>query len=212
MKIGIMGGTGPLGKGLATRFAEKNEVLIGSRSKEKGEATAAEVRGNVGGQISGGTNAEAALNCDLAILAIPDLKETSFLEELRSPLAGKVVVSPIVPMTFENGLAKHAMNEGSAAEQVASVLKESSIVAAFHNLPALTLQQKDRGVGFDVLVACDKRSDYDMVANMVLTVEGLRPMYVGPISMARVVEEITPLLLNAAKLNGQKRLSIRLVS
>lgn len=212
MKIGIVGGTGDMGRGLATRFAARNQVIIGSRSKEKGEASASQLKAHLGGgEITGGTNAEAALNCDLVVLAVPDLPETSFLEELRTSLEGKIVISPIVPMTLENGMMKHAMKEGSAAEQVASVLRDSRVVAAFQNLPSFTLRQKDRRIGFDVLVACDRKEDYDVVAELIRSVDGLRPLYVGPLAMARGVEEITPILVNAAKLNGQKRLSIRLV-
>lgn len=212
MRIGIIGGTGALGRGLAARFAPRNYVVIGSRSREKGEAAAAELEANMGGEISGGTNENAASGCDLAILAIPDLRDTSLLEGLKVPLKGKIVISPIVPMTMENGLMTCAMRGRSAAEEVASVLNESKIVAAFHNLPAPTLLQITRKIEFDVLVACDRKVDYEVVANLVMSVEGLRPMYVGPIMMARLVEGITPLLLNAAKLNGQRRLSIKLVS
>ena len=201
-----------MGRGLAVRLSAGNDVLIGSRSKERAEIIAGELGTETKRQFAAGSNAEVALDCDIAILAIPDLGDDSFYGELMNPLGGKVVVSPIVPMASNGGMMTHALKEGSAAEHIASILKESRVVAAFHNLPAKTLQRIERTAEFDVLVACDNQSDYDAVASLIHSVEGLRPIYVGPLSAARVVEEITPLLLNAAKLNGLKRLSIRLVS
>ncbi len=213
LKVGIIGGTGPLGRGLASRLAAKHHVLIGSRSKERGQGAAAEIGTRItGSRVEGGTNQQVASDCDLAILAVPNLSDVQFLEELTAPLSGKIVVSPIVPMASDDGLMRHGMNEGSAAERVASVLKESHIVAAFHNLPALTLIQGEKKIEFDVLVACERRADYDVVAELVRSMQGPRPIYIGPLRMARVIEEITPLLLNAAKLNGLRRLSVKLVS
>jgi NADPH-dependent F420 reductase len=127
------------------------------------------------------------------------------------PLADKIVVSPVVPMRFENGLMSYARMVGSAAEEVASVLHRSTIVAALHNIPAATLEDSNRRLDFDVLVACDRREDYERVQVLLRSIEGLRPLYVGPLSMSREIEVITPLLLNAARLNALKRLSVKFV-
>ena len=149
--------------------------------------------------------------CDVAILAVPDLNEAGFLEGLRTPLAGKIVISPIVPMRMENGLLVYSKTSDSAAVEVASILKESRVVAALHHIPALTILKKNKKIDFDVLVACNSRGDYEVTSNLIRSVEGFRPLYVGPLSMARIVESITPLLINSAKLNRLNRLSLKLV-
>ncbi|MDA4124641.1 MAG: NADPH-dependent F420 reductase [Thaumarchaeota archaeon] len=211
MRVGLVGGTGLLGRALASRLASKHQVLIGSREKQRGESVAEAIRISSEGEVSGGTNMEVAEACEVAILAVPDL-DLAFLEALRTKLGGKVVISPVVPMRVENGFMIHSRAEGSAAEGIASVLKESRIVAALHNIPAATILKKDRKVDFDVLVACDAKPDYEEASRLIASIEGLRPLYVGSLAMARTIEEITPLLLNAAKLNGLKRLSVKLVS
>lgn len=211
MKVGLIGGTGTLGRGLATRLASKHEVLVGSRDKIRGEKAANEISSKTGRTVAGGTDGEVAASCDVAILAVPDLKDFGFLEPLRQPLAGKLVISPIVPMVMENGLLRYTRDKTSAAEEVASVLQGSRVVAALHTLPAPTLLVGDRKLDFDVLVACDRDSDYKETADLIRSIEGLRPLYAGPLAMARTIERLAPLLINAAKLNGLKNLSLKFV-
>lgn len=211
MRIAIVGGTGTLGKGLAMRLSASNQVLIGSRSKEKGESAAAEAKAEWGRDIQGGSNEEVAGSCDAAILAIPGLDDAGLLEALKAPLGGKLVISPIVPMSFQNGQLVYSKATGSAAEDVAKILEDSRVAAAFHHMPALTLAEKDRPIDFDVLVACDK-ADYEGTSAIVGSVEGLRPLYVGPLSLSRTLEQITPIIINTAKQNHLSRLSLKLVS
>ncbi len=201
-----------MGKGLAARLSAANQVLIGSRSKEKGENAAEEAKAASGRDIRGGSNEEVADSCDAAILAIPGLDDAGLLEELKAPLGGKLVISPIVPMRFENGLLVYSKTTGSAAEDVEKVLENSRVVAAFHHIPALTMAEVDRKLDFDVLVACDNKADYEEASTIVGTVEGLRPLYVGPLSLSRALEQLTPVLINTARLNKLSRLSLKLVS
>jgi hypothetical protein len=200
-----------MGRALASRLAAKHQVLIGSREKHRGESAAEAVRVSSQGEISGGTNMEVAKACDVGILTVPDL-DLPFLEVLRTQLKGKVVISPVVPMRVENGLMAHSRAEGSAAEEIAHVLTESRIVAALHNVPAATLLRNNKRIDFDVLVACDMKLDYEEASRLIASIEGLRPLYAGPLAMARTIEEITPLLLNVGRLNGLKRLSVKLVA
>lgn len=212
MRLAIVGGTGTLGKGLAIRLSAANEVLIGSRSKEKAENAAAEVKAATGRDIHGGLNEDITSSCDAAILAVPSLDDTGLLEALKAPLEGKLVISPMVPMRFENGSLVYSKATGSAAEDVAKVLEKSRVVAAFHHIPALTMAEVGRTVDFDVLVACDKRADYEAASAIIRSVEGLRPLYIGPLSLSRTLEQITPILINTARLNKLGRLSLKLVS
>ena len=212
MRIAIVGGTGTLGKGLAARLSAANQVMIGSRSKGKGERAAEEAEAASGRDIRGGSNVMVANSCDAAILAVPSLDDAGFLEELKAPLGGKLVISPVVPMRFENGLLVYTKATGSAAEDVESVLEDSRVVAAFHHIPAQTMAEADRKLDFDVLVAGDNKSDYDEASTIIGTIEGLRPLYVGPLSMSRALEQLTPILINTARLNKLSRLSLKLVS
>ncbi|MDG6902739.1 MAG: NADPH-dependent F420 reductase [Nitrososphaerota archaeon] len=211
MRIAIVGGTGTLGKALAIRLSVANQVLIGSRSNDKGVSAAAAVKAESGRDMQGGSNEEVAASCDAAVLAIPGLDDVGVLEALKAPLQGKLVISPIVPMRFENGFLVYSKDAGSAAEDVAKTLQGSRVVAAFHHIPALTMAQKDRPLDFDALVACEK-ADYEDASSIVGSIQGLRPLYVGPLSMSRALEELTPVLINTAKLNKLSRLSVKLVS
>lgn len=212
MKVALIGGTGKLGKGLAVRLSVAHEPLIGSRDEQKARGVAEELGAVIGKKITGGTNASVARACDLAVLAIPSADQMAFLGVLGAPLAGKLVISPIVPMSLDGGIMRYSGGEKSAAEEVALLLGESRVVAALHNVPARALEETRHRLDYDVLVACDSRKDFEEAASVIRSIEGLRPLHVGPLSMSKVVEGITPLLLNAAKLNGLKRLSIKLVS
>lgn len=204
--------TGKLGRGLALRLSVAHEVWIGSREESKGAQTAEKLTSIAGSVVKGGTNESAAEACDIAVLAIPDLAELGILQNLKSPLRGKAVISPIVPMRMENGTMRYAQASGSAAKRVAGVLGESKIVSALHSVPAHALGDLSRKLDFDVLTACDSKDDYGQSAALMGSIEGLRPLYVGPLAMSREIEGITPLLLNAARLNGLKMPSIKLVS
>lgn len=212
MKVAIIGGTGRLGRGLAVRLAEANEVSVGSRDGGRGVEMAEKLTAATGRKIYGGTNEKVAQACEVAVLALPSLEELSTLRELRSPLAGKMVISPVVPMQMKDGLFRYSKQTGSAAEDIASVLGESRVVAALHNLPARSLEVTTHRLDFDVLVACERKEDYDQASGLISSISGLRPIYVGPLAMSREIEGLTPLLLNAAKTSGLKRLSVKLVN
>lgn len=190
---------------------KSHDVLIGSRDGARGAEAARGLEAASGRKMGGGTNQQVAQECDLAVLTVPDLEDSELLKGLRAPLEGKLVVSPIVPMRFEDGMARYAGPDGSAAEEVASVLDGSRVAAALHNVPAPTLAAPGSKLDFDVLVAADRREDYDQASALIGSIDGLRPLYAGPLRMSREIEALTPLLLNAAKLNGLRRLSVKFV-
>ncbi len=210
MRISVIGGTGDLGLGLAARLARSHEVMIGSRDASR--AAEAAVRASVlsGSHVLGMGNGEAARRSEVSILAIPDLPSEEFLDSLKPDLAGKLVISPIVGMKMEKGLFSPSLESGSAAERVASVL-QTRVAGAFHTVPAARLLEVNRELDYDVLVTADSREVYAEAASVVSSVPRLRPLYAGPLRNSRMVEGITPTLLNLAKLNKLRTPSLKIV-
>jgi len=210
LRIALIGGTGDLGMGLAARLSLRYDILIGSRDPAKAERAATEARGLAGGSVVGYSNADAAAKCDTAILSIPDLPKGGLLKDLATPLTGKLVISPIVPMKFEGGRFSYSLREGSAAEEVASSLN-SNVVAALHTVPAKKLLRRDERLEIDVLVAAENEETYAKTAEIVSAIDHLRPLYAGPLSVSRLIESMTPLLLNVERFSKVRSPSIKIV-
>lgn len=210
--IAIVGGTGDLGEGLATRLAKTHEVLIGSRDAAKAQAAAAAIRDATGVTVTGTTNEDATRVCDIAIMAIPDLPSNEMLESLKPNLSDKLVISPIVPMRMLNGYFEQTMLSGSAAERLGSSLPRSRVAGAFHTVPAKKLLRTELALDFDVPVTADTREIYEQTAEIISATSNLRPLYAGPLSTSGMIEAITPLLLNVARLNKIRSPSIKIVA
>lgn len=211
MKIAIIGGTGSLGTGLGLRLAAHHEILIGSRDAKKGRGAAEKLSDLTRKEILGGTVGEVSELCDSAIIATPYDPNGSLLLSLREALAEKLVISATVPMTVKDGLFVYSLDSGSAAEHTAAILSKSRVAAAIHTVPAPLLVRDDLPLNFDILVAADGRQTFIEAASLIRDIDGVRPLYAGPLSQARLLEGLVPLLLNAAKLNGLRNLSIRIV-
>ena len=147
--IGVLGGTGPQGRGLAVRLAAAGQrVLLGSRDAERAGEVAAQVAeraaaaaGGTDVSVTGGSNVDVAGAADLVIVAVPYAGHADTLAELATPLAGKVVVDCVVPMAFDE-LGAYVLDvpEGSVCQQAAVLLPDSSVVGGFHHLSAVTLE------------------------------------------------------------------------
>jgi NADPH-dependent F420 reductase len=211
MKIAIIGGTGQLGFGLAIRLAKTYSVTIGSRDVPK--ATAAATKASAVARVSIGakSNPEAADACDIAILAVPDLPSADLLASMAPNLMEKLVISPIVPMVFKDGLFSIAISGESAAERVAKSLPMAKVAGAFHTVPAARLAKPEEPLDYDVLVTAESRAVFDQVSRVVSSVGKLRPLYAGPLSASRMTESITPTLINVERLNKMKTPSIKIV-
>ncbi|MER5646954.1 NADPH-dependent F420 reductase [Streptosporangium sp. NPDC002524] len=195
ISIGILGGTGDQGKGLARRFAlAGHTVLIGSRSEERAQ-TAAE---SIGGSVRGADNSAVAAEADVVIVAIPWDGHRSTLESLRSELAGKIVVDCVNPLGFDKqGAYALAVEEGSAAQQAAAVLPDSRVVAAFHHVSAVLLMDPEvEEITLDVLVAGDDREATDTVQALAGRIPGMRGVYAGRLRNAHQVEALTANLIS----------------
>jgi NADPH-dependent F420 reductase len=210
-KIAVIGGTGDLGFGLAVRLAKAYAVTIGSRDLSRAADAAARAETAARVRVEAKTNEEAASGCDIAILAVPDLPTADFLSSLAQGLREKLVISPIVPMLLKGGVFSLSLSGESAAERVAEALPSSRVAGAFHTVPAPRLAQLGEELAYDVLVTAGSRAVYDEAARVVSSVGRLRPLYAGPLTVSRLVEGMTPALLNVSKLNKLKSPSIRLV-
>jgi len=200
--LAFLGGTGDQGRGLARRFAMAGHpVVIGSRSAERAEAAAADLRDSVGdgaGAITGAGNADAAAAADLVVVAVPWEGHEALLRDVAPALTGKIVVDCVNPLGFdERGAYALAVAEGSAAEQAAAILPDSRVVAAFHHLSAvLLLDPEVAEVDTDVLVLGDDRDATDAVQALVADIPGMRGVYAGRLRSAHQVEALTANLIS----------------
>ena len=197
LAIGILGGTGDQGRGLARRFAlAGNPVIIGSRGEERAVAAARAVGADLG--IRGMTNADAAAAADVVIVAVPWDGHGDLLKSLAVPLAGKIVIDCVNPMGFDQrGAYPLPVAEGSAAQQAAAVLPGSVVVGAFHHVSAvLLLDPEVASVDLDVLVLGDDRPATDLVQALAARIPGVRGVYAGRLRNCGQVEALTANLVS----------------
>jgi hypothetical protein len=193
--LAVLGGTGEQGRGLARRFAlAGHRVILGSRSAERAEQAARELPD----AVSGAANADAAVQGDVVIVAVPWEGHRELLVELAPQLAGKIVVDCVNPLGFDKqGAFALTVPEGSAAEQAAAVLPGSRVVAAFHHVSAvLLLDSSVDSVDTDVLVLGDDREATDLVQDLVAKIPGMRGIYAGRLRNAHQVEAMTANLIS----------------
>ena len=197
--VAIVGGTGPQGRGLARRFASAGiPVVVGSRTTEKAVAIATELATATGGSVTGAANARAAAAGDIVLVAVPWDGHAQLLKELAPALAGKVVVDCVNPLGFDKqGAYALHVEEGSAAQQAASILSESTLVGAFHHVSAVLLEDPTvERVDTDVLVLGDDREATDLVQELAAVIPGVRGVYGGRLRNAHQVEAFTANLIS----------------
>jgi NADPH-dependent F420 reductase len=201
--IPILGGTGALGAGLATRWAKSGAaIVLGSRSAERAEQAAEKIRAAVpGADVTGLPNEEAAAAAEVVIFTVPFRAQSENLNNLRGALKpGQILVDCTVPLAAAvSGKATRSLGvwQGSAAQQAQEMVPEGvTVVAALHTVGAPTLSDLDAELGEDVLVCGDKKADKARVARLIELIPGLRAVNAGPLEMARIVEQLTPLLIS----------------
>ncbi len=194
--IGILGGTGDQGRGLARRLAMAGQsVIIGSRDAAKATAAACDLGG--GRLLAGAVNQEAAERADVVIAAMPWEGHQDLLASVAGPLAGKIVIDCVNPMGFDSkGAYPIRVPEGSAAEQAAAVLPDSTVVGAFHHVSAtVLLDPRVDKIELDVLVLGDDRPATDLVAALADRIPGMRGLYGGRLRNCGQVEALTANLI-----------------
>jgi NADPH-dependent F420 reductase len=190
--IGILGGTGAHGRGLARRVAQAGHlVVIGSRKAERAQAVAASYEG-----VQGGSNAEAAA-AELVVVTVPYEGHAELLRSLEAELAGKIVVDCVNPLGFDaHGPFPLRVTAGSAAEEAQQVLPGSTVIGAFHHLSAVRLDDPDvEKVDDDVLVLGEDRAAVRTVCDLADAIPGARGVYAGRLRNAGQVEALAANLI-----------------
>jgi len=200
--IAVLGGTGPAGRGLALRWAHAGEtVIIGSRDAARAQSTADGIRQRVGPQakVSGLENAVACAASDLLVLTVPFEGQAALLKQLKPALRpGSVLIDATVPLAASvGGRASRTIGvwQGSAAQQTAELVpKGVSVVAAFQNVSADVLNGDD-DVDCDVIVCSDDVQATQVAMDLAVKIPRVRAIDGGKLENARIVEEITALLI-----------------
>ena len=200
--IAIIGGTGPAGMGLALRWARAGEtIIIGSRDEQRARQTASTIQQRVGNQasVSGMENSAACAAAGILMLTVPFESQASLLRQLKPAIiAGSILIDATVPLAAGvGGRASRTLGvwQGSAAQQAAELVPEEvSVVAAFHNVSAELLGGDDP-LDCDVIVCSDDRDAAQLTRDLAVKIPGVRAIDGGKLENARIVEQITALLI-----------------
>ncbi|MRN61889.1 MAG: NADPH-dependent F420 reductase [Nitrosopumilales archaeon] len=224
MKVGLIGGTGGMGEGFALRWSSRHDVIIGSREVQKAKdaaetytKVAKESYGNrMTGSITGDENLAVTKSSDILLLSIHYEHIADMCSQLSKQLRDDcIVITPIVPMEKTGaGFVYIPLEQAKkpAAEIVADNLPpRSRIVSAFHTISEARLKNITESLDSDTFVCGDDRNIVSTVNSLISEIAGLRPIYLGPLSISYQAEILTPMLLNSAHRNKIKNPGIRIV-
>ncbi|HMH09098.1 MAG TPA: NADPH-dependent F420 reductase [Candidatus Nitrosopolaris rasttigaisensis] len=224
MKVGLIGGTGGMGEGFALRWSSRHDVIIGSREVQKAKdaaetytKVAKESYGNrMTGSITGDENLAVTKSSDILLLSIHYEHIADMCSQLSKQLRDDcIVITPIVPMEKTGaGFVYIPLEQAKkpAAEIVADNLPpRSRIVSAFHTISEARLKNITESLDSDTFVCGDDRNIISTVNSLISEIAGLRPIYLGPLSISYQAEILTPMLLNSAHRNKIKNPGIRIV-
>jgi 8-hydroxy-5-deazaflavin:NADPH oxidoreductase len=199
----IVGGTGALGFGLAVRLANAGvPVVIGSRDPGRAEEAAGRAAADVpSGSFTGLQNELAVREAEIVILSVPFRNQVENLANLHEALTdGQLLIDATVPLAAAfGGKATRSLGvwQGSAAEQARELLPDGvGIVSGFHTVSAGHLSDLGHRLDEDVLLCGDNPDEKARAADLVRQIDGLRPVDCGPLEMARIVEQLTPLIIS----------------
>lgn len=204
MDVAVIGGTGEEGFGLTLRLAKAgHHLIIGSRSEEKGAAAAEKARGILGGDaaVDGTTNEKAAQQGEVVFVTVPFAGQADIYRAIKDHVApGKIVVDCTSPLaTAVGGRAWHVLRpwHGSAAEQAKAILDPGvRMVAAFHTIAGDALQDLEHTMESDVFVCGKDPEAKAVVGGLIDQIPNLRWVDVGDLTMARIAETLTALLIS----------------
>ncbi|TAK20375.1 MAG: NADPH-dependent F420 reductase [Nitrosarchaeum sp.] len=223
MKIGIIGGTGGMGKGFALRWSQNHNVIVGSRDAARASESAKEYTnlakesfGQINGTITGNDNVSVARDSDVLILSIPYENIDSVCSEILPVVKDScVVVSPIVPMVKTDVGFEFIPIKENKPFSYQLVLKymtnKSKLVSAFHVISEKKLVNPTMVLDYDIFVCGDDKESIEVVNGLINEIKGLRPIYLGPGELSYLAEISTPLLLNAMIRNKIKNPGIKII-
>lgn len=223
MKIGIIGGTGGMGKGFAIRWCQNHDVMIGSREATKADDAAKEYTslaskeyGSFKGKIIGKDNLSVAKESDVLVLSIPYENIDTICSQLLPNTRDEcVVISPIVPLTKTDAgfeFISFKDKKPSAFELVQKHMKnKSNLVSAFHTISEKKLLDPKLVLDSDIFVCGDNDDSINVVNELIKEIKNLRPILLGPGSLSYLAETATPILLNAMIKNKMRNPGIKII-
>jgi hypothetical protein len=212
--IAVVGGTGPAGSGLAERWARAGEqVVIGSRDAKRAQEVAAKIARKTGGRVEGAENAAAVAQGDVVVLAVPFPGHAALIKKLKPAFRrDAVVIDVTVPLASDvGGHATRTLGvwQGSAAQQAAEMLPGMAVAAAFQNVAAGVLAG-EAPVECDVIVCTDDARAREVTAELAAKIPGVRAVNGGGLENARIVEQLTALLITINKRHKSHTAGIRI--
>jgi 8-hydroxy-5-deazaflavin:NADPH oxidoreductase len=215
VKIGIVGGTGDIGEGIAMRLAPLYDIVVGSRDASRAQTSCEcsistlKNRGSACRSFTGATNQDAISCADVVILAIPFRNVIATLDGLES-FEDKIVISPVNPMEKREYFTFIPPEEGSAALMIRRLLpKEARICSAFNTIAANKWKALDEELTYSVPVCSDDPDAKKQVMDIVNSISKLQAFDAGPLAASSMVEALTPLLLNIARYNKMRDVGIQ---
>lgn len=211
--LSIIGGSGALGRGLAQRALRHGiQVCVGSRTLERAETTAAELRAHIpGAQVTGKTNLAAALAGDMVVLTVPFASQIATLREIKPALRGKLIIDTTVPLVPPKVARVQLPSEHSAAVRAQTELGEDvRVVSALHTTSAARLASdataSDLG---DVLVFGDEKTSREDAVSLLRSID-LHALHGGPLANSTAAEALTSVLIFMNKHYGAKHAGLRI--
>lgn len=202
-KIAVIGGTGAQGRGLAYRMAlAGHTVVIGSRDASRATEKATEIQAKLTYEqhVSGSDNTSAAEDSEIIILAVPWDGHAQLVESLAPALAGKIVISCVNPLAFDDQGPYGLTLEESAAEETQRLVPDAAVVGSFHHVAALSLWKTAAPLGQeDILVCGDDEDAKNVVINLAAAITGKPGINAGALRLARQLEPLTAVLININK-------------
>ncbi len=201
MKIGVIGGTGGQGLGIAVRFVQAGEdVIIGSRTIDKAEAAVGKVKELLGDvkNVRAAANPDAAKEADVLVLTVPLAAQKDTLLSIKEGARGKPLLDATGPL--ESAIGGSAtkcllLPEGSAAERAQEILPDAKVICAFNNISQTWWMVIDEPIDCDCLICGNDKEAKAMVTPLIEKVPGLRVIDCGALERASIIEKITPLLI-----------------
>jgi NADPH-dependent F420 reductase len=215
MRIGIVGGTGHLGKGLAFRWSREHEIILGSRDAAKAGQTAEQINRDLMTSrfmpVVGTVNESAVTRAEIVVLSLRFDHLVSFLQRTSPLFESKIVFSPVVPLIKKEIFRYSPPPEGSAALAIRGLLPGNCrVVAGMHTVPAADLASAQVLEG-DVILCGDSGEAKGSLRGLIEEIKNLRVLDGGPLQASALIESITPLILNLKQFALKKDLQIKFV-